>query len=152
MRTNLSIIIPNQTRNMSHAKKAYLTDKAPKPFGAYSQAIEGPEPGRTVYLAGQIPFDVNTGKTVTSSIEAQADQTFKNVKAVCEAAGGSLDDIVKLTIFITDFKYFPAINKTMEKWFKQPYPARSTVGTSLGMGVDVEVEGIMVIPKEKSKI
>jgi len=136
---------------MSSSKQSVLTPLAPTPFGAYSQAIKA---GNTVYLAGQIPYDVKTSKVVLTSIEAQAEQTFTNVKAVAEAAGGSLDDIVKLTIFITDFKYFPAVNSVMEKLFNKPYPARSTVGVaSLGMGVDVEIEGIMYLPdKNQSKI
>jgi len=136
---------------MSSTKQSVLTPLAPTPFGAYSQAIKA---GNTVYLAGQIPYNVKSGQVVLTSIEAQAEQTFLNVKAVAEAAGGTIDDIVKLTIFITDFKYFPTINSVMEKFFQKPYPARSTVGiASLGMGVDVEIEGIMVLPdKSQSKI
>jgi reactive intermediate/imine deaminase len=136
---------------MSSSKQSVLTPSAPQPFGAYSQAIKA---GNTVYLAGQIPYNVNTGQVVLTSIEEQAEQTFSNIKAVAEAAGGTIDDIAKLTIFITDFKYFSAVNSVMEKFFKKPYPARSTVGVaSLGKGADIEVEGIMHLPdKNQSKI
>lgn len=123
-------------------KEQIFTSKAPKPFGAYSQAIKV---GNTVYLAGQIPYNAATGKVVTDSIEAQAVQAFENLKAVAEAAGGTLNDLVKVNIFITDFKLFPAVDSVMKRYFNEPYPARATVGTSLGMGVDVEVEGIMVL-------
>lgn len=137
-------------RNMS--KQEIRTPNAPTPFGSYSQGIRVPA-GQTIYLAGQIPYNEQEKRVILDSFEAQTLQTFANVKAVAEAAGGSLDDIVKLTIYITDFKNFPTVNEVMTKIFKKPYPARTTVGTKLGMNVDIEVDAIMVIPdKTQSKI
>lgn len=143
-------LLTSVRRNMS--KQEIRTPNAPTPFGSYSQAIRVPV-GQTIYLAGQIPYNEQEKRVILDSFEAQTLQTFANVKAVAEAAGGSLDDIVKLTIYITDFKYFPTVNEVMTKIFKKPYPARTTVGTKLGMNVDIEVDAIMVIPdKTQSKI
>ncbi|CAG2168890.1 unnamed protein product [Oppiella nova] len=123
------------------AKKAIITELAPQPIGTFSQAIRH---GNTVYLSGQVGWDVKTGRLVTDSFEAQLEQLLKNVKSVAEASGGSLEDIVKLTLFILDYKNFPIINKVFEKFFTKPYPARSCIGvSSLPLGADIEVEGIL---------
>ena len=136
---------------MSSSKVAILSPSAPKPIGTYSQAIKV---GNTVYLSGQIGFDAGANKLVVDSFEAQTEQVFKNLKAVAEASGGTVDHIVKLTIFITDFKNFPTVNKVMERVFKQPFPARSTIGVgSLPLGVDIEVEGILQLSEtDKNKL
>lgn len=124
-------------------KQVIKTQQAPEPIGAYSQAIKA---GNTVYLSGQIPLDPHSGELIISNIEAQTEQVFKNMTAVAEAAGGSLNHMVKLTIFLTDLANFPIVNATMAKYFNEPYPARSTVEISaLPKGVAVEIEGIMVI-------
>jgi reactive intermediate/imine deaminase len=125
-------------------KQAIQTHNAPQAIGAYSQAILA---GNTVYLSGQIPLDPHNMELITTSIEAQTDQVFKNLAAVAEAAGGSLDHIVKLTVFLTDLTNFPVVNASMAKFFHQPYPARSTIGVAaLPKGAAVEVEAIMVLP------
>ncbi len=125
-------------------KQAVQTHTAPQAIGTYSQAIVA---GNTVYLSGQVPLNPHTMELVTNSIEAQADQVFKNLSAVAEAAGGNLDHIVKLTVFLTDLTDFPIINATMAKFFHEPYPARSTIGVAaLPKGAAVEVEAIMVLP------
>lgn len=122
-------------------KEQVLSGSAPQPIGTYSQAIKV---GNVVYLSGQIGYDVSAGRLVLDSFEAQTEQVFRNLRAVAAASGATLDDIVKLTIFITDFKNFPIVNQVMERHFKQPYPARSTVGVaSLPLGVDIEVEGVI---------
>ncbi len=125
-------------------KQIIKTHNAPQAIGTYSQAILT---GNTVYLSGQIPLDPHTMELRTSSIEAQANQVFENLAAVAEAAGGHLDHIVKLTIFLTDLIHFPVVNTTMAKFFHAPYPARSTIGvTALPKGAAIEVEAIMVLP------
>lgn len=124
-------------------KQAIKTDQAPAPIGIYSQAIKA---GNTVYLSGQIPLEPHSGDLITSTIEAQAEQVFKNLSAVAQAAGGSLNHIVKVSVFLTDLTDFPVINATMAKYFSEPFPARSTIEVSkLPKGVAVEVEAIMVV-------
>ncbi|CAG2114751.1 unnamed protein product [Medioppia subpectinata] len=123
------------------AKQEIRSSSAPNPVGTYSQAIRV---GNTVYLSGQVSIDPKSGQVVLESFEAQAEQVFNNLRAVAEASGATLDHIVKLTIFIKDFKHFPTVNQTMEKYFKKPFPARSTIGvSSLPLGVDIEVEAII---------
>ena len=136
---------------MSSTKVPIFTESAPKPIGAYSQAVRV---GNTVYLSGQLGFDVNANRLVLDSFEAQTEQAFKNLKSMAEASGGTVDNIAKMTIFITDFKNFPTVNKVMEKYFSRPYPARSTIGvSSLPLGVDIEIEGIMHLSdKEFNKL
>lgn len=119
------------------------TPKAPAAIGPYSQAVRA---GQTVYLSGQIALDPSTGELVDGGIEAQAEQTFGNIKAVIAAAGGSLSQCVKLTLFLTDLAHFPVVNGIMQRHFAQPYPARSTVGVaSLPRGALFEVEAIVVL-------
>ncbi|RWS15305.1 reactive intermediate/imine deaminase-like protein [Dinothrombium tinctorium] len=129
---------------------AIHTSNAPSPIGPYSQAIKC---GQTVYLSGQIPLDPQTGELVPGSISEKAEQVFNNLEAVAIAAGGNLNDIVKLTIFLTDFSVFAEVNTVMKKHFKEPFPARSTVAVKqLPLNVPLEIEGIMQIPQSKSNL
>ena len=119
------------------------TDKAPAAIGPYSQAVRVRQ---TVYLSGQIALDPSTGELVDGGIEAQAEQAFGNIKAVIAAAGASLAQCVKPTLFLTDLAHFPVVNGIMQRHFAQPYPARSTVGVaSLPRGALFEVEAIVVL-------
>ena len=116
------------------------TDKAPAAIGTYSQAVKV---GNTVYLSGQIALDP-VSMTLREGIEAQVVQVFDNLQAVCNAAGGSLQDIAKLNIFLTDLSHFALVNETMAKYFTAPYPARAAVGVaSLPRGALVEMDGVM---------
>jgi reactive intermediate/imine deaminase len=116
---------------------------APAAIGPYSQAVRI---GSTVYLSGQIALDPMSGQLVEGGFEAQVHRAFQNMKAVTEAAGGSLTDVVKLTLFLTDLADFPKANEIMQTYFAQPYPARSTVGVaSLPRGALFEAEAIMVL-------
>ena len=125
------------------AKTIIHTDKAPAAIGAYSQAVKA---GNTVYLSGQIPLDPATMNVVEGGFEAETRQVFTNLKAVCEAAGGSLNDIVKLNAYLTDLSNFATFNKVMAEFMAEPYPARAAVGVaSLPRGVLVEAEGVMVL-------
>ena len=119
------------------------TEKAPKAIGTYSQAVKL---GGTVYLSGQIPLDPRTMMLATGDMEAQIVQVFENLKAVCEAAGGSLQQVVKLNIFLIDLKHFALVNEVMARYFQQPYPARAAVAVAaLPKDAQVEMDGIMVI-------
>lgn len=119
------------------------TPHAPAAIGPYSQAIRA---GNTVYLSGQIGLDPATGHLVEGGLDAQANRAFRNLKAVAEAAGGSLAHCVKLTLFLTDLSEFAQVNEIMKSHFNAPYPARSTVGVaSLPRGAVFEVEAVMVI-------
>jgi reactive intermediate/imine deaminase len=116
---------------------------APAAIGPYSQAVKA---GGTVYLSGQIALDPVSGQLVEGGFEAQVHRAFQNMKAVAEAAGGSLADVVKLTLFLTDLADFPKANEIMQTYFAQPYPARSTVGVaSLPRGALFEAEAVMVL-------
>ncbi|MHA7878872.1 MAG: RidA family protein [Saccharospirillum sp.] len=119
------------------------TDAAPKAIGPYSQAVKT---GNTVYLSGQIPLDPDTMEMVTESFEAQAIRVFENMAAVAEAAGGTLNDCVKLTILLTDLGNFAEVNEIMARYFKEPYPARAAYAVkSLPKDADIEVEAVMVV-------
>ena len=119
------------------------TDQAPAAIGTYSQAIRT---GNTVYLSGQIPLDPKTMKVIDGDIAAHIAQVFQNLQAVCEAAGGSLQEIVKLNIYLTDLGDFAIVNETMAKFFNQPYPARAAVQVAaLPKGVAVEMDAVMVL-------
>ncbi len=125
------------------SKHIISTDQAPAAIGAYSQAVRA---GNTVYISGQIPLDPVTMEVVEGGVEAQIRRVFDNVKAVCEAAGGDLSQIVKMTVFLTDLGNFPTVNEVMAEYIAQPYPARAAVGISaLPKGVEVEIEGILVL-------
>src|SRR5690606_25676757 len=126
------------------AKEIIHTDAAPAAVGPYSQAtaVSG---GRTVYLSGQIGLEPGTGELVSENFEGQVRQAFANLTAVIEAAGGTLDDIVKLTLFLTDLSKFGSVNAIMADLIPQPYPARSTIGVAtLPKGALFEVEAIIV--------
>jgi len=124
-------------------KKIIHTDQAPAAIGAYSQAVQA---GNTVYLSGQIPLDPATMTVVEGGFEAETRQVFANLQAVCEAAGGSLNDIVKLNAYLTDLANFATFNKVMAEFMAEPFPARAAVGVaSLPRGVQVEAEAVMVL-------
>lgn len=124
-------------------KKPIQTDNAPAAIGTYSQGIQS---GRLVFLSGQIPLVPATMEIVDGDFEARARQVFDNLQAVAQAAGGDLNDIVKLTIFLTDLDNFATVNSVMESYFQQPFPARAAVGVaSLPKGVDVEADAILAI-------
>ncbi|MEW6648257.1 MAG: RidA family protein [Pseudomonadota bacterium] len=123
------------------AKQIIHTDKAPKAIGTYSQAVKV---GTTVYLSGQIPLVPETMEVVQGDMRAQVRRVFDNLKAVAEAAGGSLADVVKLNVFLTDLTHFPLVNEVMAEYFAQPYPARAAVQVAaLPKGVPVEMDGVM---------
>lgn len=127
------------------AKEIIHTDAAPAAVGPYSQAVVAPA-GRTVYLSGQIGLEPASGELVSENFDAQVRQAFDNLTAVVEAAGGTLNDIVKLTLFLTDLSRFTAANAVMSEVIPQPFPARSTVGvSSLPKGAQFEVEAIIVV-------
>ena len=120
------------------------TEKAPAAIGPYSQAVRS---GQTVFLSGAIPLDPATGEVVEGGIDAQARRAFDNLKAVCEAAGGSCDDIQRLGLYLTDLSQFAAVNAVMAEYFSAPFPARSTIEVSgLPKGVAFEVDAILVLP------
>lgn len=120
------------------------TEKAPAAIGPYSQAVRA---GQTVFLSGAIPLVPATGEVVEGGIDAQARRAFDNLKAVCEAAGGSFDDIQRLGLYLTDLSQFAAVNAVMAEYFSAPFPARSTIEVSgLPKGVAFEVDAILVLP------
>lgn len=126
-------------------KKTIQTDKAPAAIGTYSQAVRA---GDTVYLSGQIPLDPKTMELVGGSVDIQIRRVFDNLDAVATAAGGSLQDIVKLNVYLTDLGNFAKVNEIMAAHFTQPYPARAAVGVSaLPKGAQVEVDAVMVLPR-----
>ena len=122
-------------------RKTIHTDSAPKAIGPYSQAVRA---GNTVYFSGQIPLDPANGELVKGDIAFQTRRVFDNLKAVCEAAGGSLAGIVRVGIYLTDLGNFAQVNTVMAEYFKEPYPARSTIGVaSLPRGAQVEIDAIL---------
>lgn len=117
------------------------TSKAPKAVGPYSQAVRH---GDLVFLSGQVALDPATGQLVGGGIDAQTRQVFRNLQAVCEAAGGRLEGILKLTIFLTDLGNFATVNEIMAATFSTPYPARATIEVSaLPLGAEVEMEAVL---------
>ena len=135
---------PPLTKDFIMTKTVIHTNQAPAAIGAYSQAIRA---GNTVYLSGQIPLVPETMQLAGDDFEAQAHQVFKNLRAVCEAAGGSLNHIVKLNAYLTDLSHFATFNAVMEQYFAAPYPARAAVGVaSLPRGALVEAEAVLVLP------
>ncbi|WP_321277517.1 RidA family protein [Thiomicrorhabdus indica] len=124
-------------------KQIIATEKAPQAIGTYSQAVRH---GDTVYLSGQIALIPETMELVEGEIDGRIHQVFKNLSAVCEAAGGSLQDIAKLNIFLTDMSHFATVNEIMAQYFEQPYPARAAVAVKqLPKDTDVEMDGVMVL-------
>lgn len=125
------------------AKTIIQTDDAPQAIGTYSQAVKV---DNTVYISGQIPLDPASMEVVEGGIEAEIKRVFDNLQAVAEASGGSLADVVKLNIFLTDLTNFPTVNEIMATYFQQPYPARAAIGVaSLPKGVGVEMDAVLVI-------
>jgi reactive intermediate/imine deaminase len=126
-----------------YQKNTIHTDQAPAAIGPYSQAVRV---DNTVYISGQIPLNPSTMEMVTESFEAQAEQVMKNLKAICEAAGGDLNNLVKLTVLLSDMSYFAQVNAVMEKYFQAPYPARAAFAVkTLPKDADVEIDGIMAL-------
>lgn len=119
------------------------TDQAPAAIGTYSQAVKV---GNTVYISGQIPLDPATMEVVGGGFEEQAVRVFENLQAITQAAGGSMNDIAKLTILMADLGNFAMVNEVMARYFEQPYPARAAYEVSaLPKAVDIEIEAIMVV-------
>ena len=130
-------------------KRIISTEKAPAAVGTYSQAV-AITGGVTIYLSGQIPLVPKTMEVIEGGIENEIHQIFKNLSAVCKEAGGGLDDIVKLNIFLTDLNNFALLNEIMATYFKQPYPARAAIGIKeLPKGVSVEMDGVMVVNSDQ---
>jgi len=123
------------------AKEIISTDQAPRAIGTYSQAVKC---GGSVYLSGQIPLIPETMELVEGDIEAQIRRVFDNLQAVARAAGGSLADVVKLNVFLTDLAHFPTVNQVMAEYFSEPYPARAAIGVAaLPKGAAVEMDAVM---------
>ncbi|MGC1183496.1 RidA family protein [Legionella sp.] len=123
------------------------TKLAPEAIGTYSQAIQC---GSVIYLSGQIPLNPETMQLCSEDIKLQIIQVLENLSAVCHAAGGSLANIAKLNVYLTDLKHFPLINEAMERYFVEPYPARAAIGVAaLPRDAQVEIDGIMVLPAAK---
>lgn len=125
-------------------KAIISTDQAPAAIGTYSQAVKV---GTAVYLSGQIPLVPETMQMVSEDFAEQTHQVFKNLTAVCQAAGGQLQDMVKVNIFLTDLSNFAIVNEIMSQYFRTPYPARAAIGVKeLPKGSQVEIDGIMELP------
>lgn len=124
-------------------KEPIHSDSAPSAIGTYSQAIRS---GNLVFMSGQIPLDPATMEIVDGDFEARARRVFDNLKAVAEAAGASLDQVVKLTVYLTDLAHFATVNAVMNDYFDAPFPARAALGVaSLPKGVDIEAEAILAL-------
>ena len=122
-------------------KEIIKTDKAPKAIGTYSQAVKV---NQTVYLSGQIPLVPETMELVEGEMEAQIKRVFDNLNAVAQAAGGNIENIVKLNVFLTDLSHFPLVNQVMAEYFQEPYPARAAIGVAaLPKDAQVEMDGVM---------
>ena len=124
-------------------RRVIQTDRAPQAIGTYAQAVQV---GDAVYLSGQIPLDPDTMELVQGGMEVQIGRVFDNLAAVAQAAGGSLADIAKLNIFLTDLGHFPLVNQVMTRYFAAPYPARAVVGVAaLPKGASVEMDAVLVL-------
>ena len=122
-------------------KQAIHTANAPEAIGAYSQAIKV---GQTVFISGQIPLEPGTMNIVDEDIRAQTHRVFNNLAAIAREGGGNLDDVVKLTVFLTDLSHFDLVNEVMAEHFNPPYPARAAVGVAaLPKGVPIEIDAIV---------
>jgi reactive intermediate/imine deaminase len=125
------------------SKTVISTAAAPAAIGVYSQAVRV---GNTIWVSGQIPLDPQTKELVVGDMEAQVRRCFENLKAIVTAAGATLDDVVKATVFLIDIAHFGLVNKVMAEYFREPYPARAAVGVaSLPRGAQVEVECIVAL-------
>jgi len=123
------------------ARQIIQTDKAPRAIGTYSQAVKC---GNTVYCSGQIPLDPASMNLVEGDMNAQVRRVFDNLQAVAEAAGGSLADVAKLNVFLTDLSHFALVNEIMAEYFQEPYPARAAIGVaSLPKGAQVEMDAVL---------
>ena len=126
-------------------KSVIHTDNAPAAIGTYNQAIKA---GCTVYLSGQIPLVPASMEMVSDDFAEQAHQVFKNLCAVCEAAGGDINDMVKVNIFLIDLSHFATVNEIMAQYFNTPYPARAAVQVSaLPKAAQIEIDGVMQLPE-----
>ncbi|KFZ30608.1 endoribonuclease [Pseudidiomarina salinarum] len=126
------------------SKVIISTENAPAAIGPYSQAVKV---GTTVYLSGQIPLVPGTMEFISDNFRDQAVQVFKNLKAVCEAAGGELQDMIKLQIYLTDLGQFAVVNEVMAEFFREPYPARAAIEVKgLPKGAQIEIDGVMELP------
>jgi reactive intermediate/imine deaminase len=126
------------------SKVIISTDKAPAAIGTYSQAVKI---RNTVYLSGQIPLDPVTMEMQQADFKTEARRVFDNITAVCEAAGGTIQDMVKLNIYLIDLGNFAQVNEVMAEYFDQPYPARAALGVSqLPKGANIEIDGVMEVP------
>lgn len=124
-------------------KNVIVTDRAPKAIGTYSQGVRT---GNLVFISGQIPLDPRTMEMVSGNMDAQIRRVFDNLLAVAQAAGGSLADTVKLTVFLTDLSHFALVNQIMAEYFQEPYPARAAVGVAaLPKGAAVEMDAILAV-------
>jgi reactive intermediate/imine deaminase len=141
-------------------KTIVKTNNAPAAIGTYSQAVKA---GDTVYLSGQIPLDPASGQMIAGDVRAQITRVFDNLAAVAKASGGSLADVAKLNVFLTDLANFPLVNEIMAKYFNEPYPARAAIGVAaLPRNAAVEMDAVMVLtarapakkapPKKKAKV
>ncbi|BBO25801.1 MAG: RidA family protein [Pseudomonadota bacterium] len=127
------------------SKSIIQTDNAPAAIGTYSQAVKA---GTTVYLSGQIPLVPETMQLVSDDFAEQATQVFENIKAVCEAAGGTTNDLVKVNIYLLDLGNFATVNEIMAKYFTKPYPARAAIGIkALPKDALIEIDGVMELPE-----
>ncbi len=125
------------------SRQSIHSERAPAAIGPYSQAVRC---GSTVYLSGQVPLDPATMQLVEGDIAVQARRVFDNLRAVCEAAGGSLAQIARVGIYLTDLGHFAQVNAVMQEYFQAPYPARSTIGVaSLPRGAQVEIDAVLVL-------
>ena len=125
-------------------KTPIATANAPAAIGTYSQAIRA---GDTVYLSGQIPLDPSTMELVSDAAQAQIHQVFRNLQAVAEAAGGSLNNVVRLSVYLTDLGHFGSVNEIMAEYFDEPYPARAAIGVAaLPRGALVEMDAVLYLP------
>jgi len=125
------------------SKQTLHTDNAPQAIGTYSQAVNH---HGLVFVSGQIPLEPSSMEMVSGGIEAQIRRVFENLSAICTAAGGSLDNIVKLTVYLTDMGDFPHVNAIMEQYFTAPFPARAAVGVAaLPKGAEVEMDAILAV-------
>ncbi|NOZ37802.1 MAG: RidA family protein [Gammaproteobacteria bacterium] len=125
-------------------RKIIQTERAPQAIGTYSQAVKV---DNTVYLSGQIPLVPETMELVEGDMNAQIHRVFDNLQAVCQAAGGELNDIVKLNVFLIDLNHFPLVNEVMASYFNEPYPARAAVGVAaLPKAAQVEMDAVMILP------
>jgi reactive intermediate/imine deaminase len=130
--------------------KPISTPDAPAAIGTYSQAVRA---GDTVYLSGQIPLDPKSMKIVEGDFEAQARRVFDNLRAVCRAAGGDFDRIVRVTVYLTDLANFAKVNEVMATYFREPFPARAAIGVaSLPRGSLVEIDAVMVLNPGPNKL